>query len=678
MIRKQLILPLAGVLTLAIFVIDLNTELGVAGGVPYIVVVLLGLLHGDKKFFLYSGLVGIGLTLFGYYLSPPGGEVYKVILNRFYAVTAIFVTAFLGYQFIAKQEEFEIFKKEFQQRINSEEELADFLFDRSHDAESEETFRNAMRLSLENICKLTQWPLAHMYLVSETGDKCFPSKVWYGQNLDLFREFIEITESTIFNKGVGLPGRVIEKGEPVFIRDVNMDPNFPRSDFLNEVSIRGAFAIPVKIKGKTQAVLEFFSRNIEIPIPKIMELIDSATHQISRLLERWQTERALIIEKNKAENASQAKSEFLSNMSHELRTPLNAILGFSQLIQMDPGDISKDQLVNVKQIYKSGSHLLTLINEILDLAKIESGNFSLSPEPVLINEVIEEVFAILQSLAQERDITLINNINGKDSFSVIVDRIRIKQILLNLGSNAVKYNRPKGTVTFFSEPLDNEMVRICVKDTGYGIEEDLQSTLFKPFNRLEMEYSGIEGTGIGLSLSKQLVELMNGKIGLESKPDEGSVFYIEVPLVEVIPETRKENVEDPELEMLSGQKKMSKVIYIEDNPTNMKLVRDALTKYPSIHFMEAPNAMVGLEMIRRKDPDVVLMDIHLPGLSGVDAVEEIRQDPKIKHLPVLAISANATQKDIEISISKGFNAYLTKPIQIPELTRAIQKFLPVE
>ncbi len=386
--------------------------------------------------------------------------------------------------------------------------------------------------------------------------------------------------------------------------------------------------------------------------------------------ERKRLDKELENAKSVAEKANLAKSDFLSSMSHELRTPLNAILGFAQLLESGLPPPTATQAVRLHQIIKAGWYLLELINEILDLALIESGKISLSREPVALIDVITECQAMIEPQAQQRDIKL-TFLPFDETWFASADRTRVKQVLINLLYNAIKYNREHGTVEVKCTESTPERLRISVKDSGEGLAPEKLALLFQPFNRLGQESSGEEGTGIGLVVTKQLIELMGGTIGMESTVGVGSEFWVEL-IRDITPQFVAENTlsAEPALQYQENATPRT-LLYVEDNPANLMLVEQIIEDHPHIHMLSARDGKQGIALAYSHLPDVILMDINLPGLSGFQLLKLLREDPATVHIPVLAISANAMPRDIKKGLEAGFFRYLTKTIKVNEFMNAL-------
>jgi PAS domain S-box-containing protein len=375
--------------------------------------------------------------------------------------------------------------------------------------------------------------------------------------------------------------------------------------------------------------------------------------------------------KSAAEKANLAKSDFLSSMSHELRSPLNAILGFAQLLESTSPLPTASQKENIAQILQAGWHLLKLINEVLDLAVVESGKMSLSPESVSLAEVISECQAMMEPQAKQRGISM--TFPQLDlPYYVHADRTRVKQVLINLLSNAIKYNREQGTVEVKCTTTSPERIRISFKDTGAGLPPEKLTQLFQPFNRLGQESRAGEGTGIGLVMSKRVVELMEGAIGVESTVGVGSVFWIEL-LLTTAPTFLVASSESTTAiqARIPTAARLRTLLYVEDNPANLTLVEQLIARRSDIRLLTAVNGTLGIEIARASQPEVILMDINLPGISGIEALKILREDPATAHIPVVALSANAMQRDTKKGMEAGFFYYLTKPIKVNEFMDAL-------
>ena len=376
-----------------------------------------------------------------------------------------------------------------------------------------------------------------------------------------------------------------------------------------------------------------------------------------------------------AEKANLAKSDFLSSMSHELRTPLNAILGFGQLMESDTPPPSPSQQASINQILQAGWYLLDLINEILDLAMIESGKLSLSLEPVALRDVMLECRTMIEPQAQERGIEM-NFAECDSPYFVEADRTRLKQILINILSNAVKYNKKGGTVVVSCSTVTTpNRIRVTVTDSGAGLPPDKLAQLFQPFNRLGQQATTEQGTGIGLVVTKRLVELMGGTIGVESTVGTGSVFWFELGS-SAAPKTAAEVEAARRAQpVLPKDTLVRTLLYVEDNPANLQLVEQLIARRTDMRFLTAEDGNAGVELARSSQPDVILMDIHLPGISGIEALTILRADPTTAHIPIIALSANAIPRDIEKGLEAGFCRYLTKPIKVDHFMDALDEAL---
>ncbi|MEA2477861.1 MAG: hypothetical protein QOC87_2060 [Actinomycetota bacterium] len=393
--------------------------------------------------------------------------------------------------------------------------------------------------------------------------------------------------------------------------------------------------------------------------------------------QRKQAETQVRIAKEEAERANQAKSEFLSRMSHELRTPLNAILGFAQLLELD--ELTGSQKESIDHIADGGRHLLELINEVLDIARIESGRIALSLEPVSLTEVIQESFDLIKPLAVENSIELLPWTTDDYEIHVYADRQRAKQVLLNLLSNAVKYNRAEGTVELRVEHMFGRM-RVTVSDTGLGIPPDKVGDIFTPFHRLGAEQTDVEGTGLGLALSKRLVEAMGGTLSVQSKVGEGTSFYFDLAIVDAPLTALELDAQSSSHHSVSGPPpspiqpgEHKTLLYIEDNLSNLRLVERILADRPDIKVLAAMHGGLGLDLAREHVPDLILLDLNLPDMHGDELLQILLAHPRTNAIPVVVLSADATESQVDRLMNRGALAYLTKPLDVKRFLRLVNE-----
>jgi signal transduction histidine kinase/ActR/RegA family two-component response regulator len=438
----------------------------------------------------------------------------------------------------------------------------------------------------------------------------------------------------------------------------------------------GKVVAPIRTVGAAADDLAAGDLSARAPVDSIPE-ISQLGGSFNRMAETIADSRAemdarnieLSTAKREAERANQAKSEFLSRMSHELRTPLNAVLGFAQLLELD--ELTDDQRESVQLIARAGGHLLQLIDEVLDIARVETGQLRLSPEPIEAGELIQETLELVGPLVEQRSIRLVTDFADCVHEHVLADRQRLKQILLNLLSNAIKYNREAGEVRVSLQPAAREQLVISVADTGAGLSPEQLSKLFEPFERLGAERGNVDGTGLGLALSRRLAEAMHGTIDVHSEPGKGSTFSVRFPRMPP-PEPVDEPIRDVAQQSIPGA---PKILYIEDNLSNQRLVERVLARQSRVTFLPAMQGTIGLELAREHAPDLVLLDLHLPDLHGDEVLVRLKAEPATRDTPVVMLSADASPGQIRRLREAGAAAYLTKPIDLRELLEVVARHL---
>ena len=433
----------------------------------------------------------------------------------------------------------------------------------------------------------------------------------------------------------------------------------------------------VAAEGKTRELLEVANQSraellIVINKQRLSEAeLDQHRHHLETLVDERTGE--LARSKNVAETANLAKSTFLSSMSHELRTPLNAILGFAQLLDAGSPPPTDSQRTKLQHIIKAGWYLLELINEILDLAVIESGKLALTLEPVSLFQVIRECQAMMDPEAQKHHIQ-INYLPFDPTWFAYADHTRVKQVLINLLSNAIKYNRAHGSVEVQCT-VTAERIHVSIKDTGEGLSADKLAHLFQAFNRLGQEAGAEQGTGIGLVVTRKLVEMMGGTIGVESTVGVGTVFWFELKRDLTVRAAAGSTKPTKFVPRARASTALRTLLYVEDNPASLTLVEKIITDHTPLRMLTAGDGPLGVALASAHLPDIILMDVNLPGISGIEAMTILRQNPTTKHIPIIALTANAMHDDIEIGLEAGFFRYLTKPIKLNELLKSLDEAL---
>ena len=434
---------------------------------------------------------------------------------------------------------------------------------------------------------------------------------------------------------------------------------------LQLIDVTSRIRMEQKLYKKAKEELHSYDEELETIIEARTKLLQETVEQLKHEnTERVKMQELLEKAKEEAECANVSKSQFLSRMSHELRTPLNAILGFSQLLELN--DLNEKQKLYNEEIHSAGNHLLLMISDILDLSLIETGNYVITITDFPLNKVIKESISLIEHKLGFNNVTVHNLIAEDDDVIVKADETRLKEVLVNVLSNAVKYNSDNGLISIGYKLLNNEKVSIFVSDTGKGLSDDEQSDIFQPFTRLGAEYTDIEGVGIGLTISKKLMELMSGSINIESQKGQGSTFYIECSVG-----SNSERQVENKLKINRPDNKIRDILYVEDNRSNQVVIQNLMSLNPGYNLSIAENAEEGLKLVEQSDFDLIILDIDLPGMDGFQALEKLKENAETKDIPVIALSASASDSDIQKGLNAGFNQYVTKPVNLNELLNVI-------
>lgn len=548
------------------------------------------------------------------------------------------------------------------------------------------------RETLEHIigllCTFASWPVGHVYHKDEDG-VLRSMKAWHLSHPERLREFVKISEEIEFVEGVGLPGQVLEQRGKVWIPDVRVHPNFPRAKIAVSCSLVSAFGSPVFIAGEVAAVVEFFSFVPVEPDQRLLDILSRVSDLMGRVIERARAEleiarinsqlEARVAERTKdlqearhaAERALRAKSDFLANMSHEIRTPLNGILGMTAVVMA--GELVEEQRSRLDIVRVSAESLLHIVDDILDLSKIDAGKLNIVREATDLREAVERYYKPFTVLALQKGVSLSLKIFDSSYQTILIDAHRVGQVLTNLVGNALKFTPEGGQVSVEVEVTGEPNLLIRIRDTGIGIPEDKQQAIFESFTQADETVTrSFGGTGLGLSIVIKLVSLMEGKVRVESVVGEGSCFFVEipvdVPVCHVKADTKRSDVQEER--ELTGRR----VLLVEDNEINLRVAREILLK-SGMKVSEARDGAQAVERVRGEDFDIVLMDCQMPVLDGYSATSYIRNVLAMTDLPIIALTAHALTGERERCLEAGMNDYLAKPFKMSELLSLLRRFL---
>ncbi len=484
-------------------------------------------------------------------------------------------------------------------------------------------------------------------------------------------------DATPFPAGLGRAsqsGYTLEVGVPVIVEDLATELRFTPSPGVVRAGVTSGVSVVIESSERPIGVLIAMTLDRRAFTQDDVNFLQSISNVLTASIERARSEERIRAAQAQAESANRAKSEFLSRMSHELRTPLNAILGFTQLLEIDHPTPSQTE--SITHISRAGQNLLALINEVLDIARIETGRLTLSSETIDLVSFVQEVTRLLAPMAERQRIDLHADSRGDRPLHVMADRQRLKQVLMNLLSNAVKYNRPEGSVHVACSP-QGEMHRVSITDTGPGIAPEKLDRLFVPFERLGAETSGVEGTGLGLALSQRIIAALGGSLGVASTVGEGSIFWIDLPAAHVPAMEDEPAPAAPIARAPESAAVLRKILYIEDQDLNLRLVERILNTRPGFQLISAMQGGLALDLAREHRPDIILLDLNLPDMSGDEVLRRLKADPQLAGIPVLMVSADAMGDRVEELLNLGASGYLTKPYKLREFFRVIDEALPL-